>query len=252
MEITRRELVRGVALGGAAALVNGRARSAETPAQAESSAGELSAEAKRTAPGDHPVVPLPFDPKTLRGLSEKLIRSHHENNYRGAVRNLNRVERELATLSPDAPGYRVAGLRQRELMFRNSAVLHELYFANLGGNGEPEGEVASALSSAFGTRDGFEARFRATARSLSGGSGWALLSYDFFDGGLRIQWAGDHTQTWVDAEPLLVLDMYEHSYHLDYGARAAAYIDAFMRNVDWRVVDRRRQLAVRIAAQRRS
>lgn len=251
MEITRRALVRGIAFGGATALVSGRARSAQTPAQSESGVGESSEVAKGTTSGDHPVVPLPFDPKTLRGLSEKLIRSHHENNYRGAVRNLNRVERELATLPPDAPGYRVAGLRQRELMFRNSAVLHELYFANLGGNGEPEGGVALALRSAFGTRDGFEASFRATAGSLSGGSGWALLSYDFHGDGLRIQWAGDHTQALVDAEALLVLDMYEHSYHLDYGAQAGAYVDAFMANVDWQVVERRYQLALRIAAQRR-
>jgi len=247
MEIKRRDLLRGAAWGGAAVLAGFPSRRARAQPQTEPSAG-----AKRATRGDHSVVPLPFDPKKLRGLSEKLIRSHHEKNYGGAVRNLNNVERDLAALSPDAPGYRVAGLQQRELVFRNSVVLHELYFANLGGSGEPDGAIAAALQTAYGDRGGFEERFRATAKSLSGGSGWALLSYDLHDDGLRIQWAGDHSQALVDAEPLLVLDMYEHSYHMDYGAAAAKYVQAFMQSVDWEVVDRRYQSALQHAAQRRA
>ncbi len=247
MEITRRDLLWGAAWSGTAVLAGLPSRRAEAQPQTKPGTG-----AKRTSPGDHPVVPLSFDPKKLRGLSEQLIRSHHENNYGGAVRNLNRVERDLAALPLDAPGYRVAGLRQRELVFRNSVAFHELYFANLGGSGEPGGAVATALGTAYGDRGGFEERFRATANSLSGGSGWALLFYDLHDDGLRIQWAGDHTQALVEAEPLLVLDMYEHSYHMDYGAAAGKYVEAFMQNVDWEVVSRRYESALRIAAQRRA
>ena len=110
--------------------------------------------------------------------------------------------------------------------------------------------VGASLGSVYGGLGSFEERFRATANSLSGGSGWALLYYDFRDDGLRILSAGDPTQAPVEAEPLLVLDMYEHSYHIDYGAAAARYVEAFMANVEWGVVERRYQLALRVAAQR--
>lgn len=246
MKIKRRDLLRGAVWAGAA-VVAGTSRRGE--ARPEARPGTAT---KGRAPGDHQVVPLPADPKKLRGLSDKLIRSHHDKNYAGAVRNLNKVELDLAALPADAPGYRVAGLRQRELVFRNSVVLHELYFANLWGSGEPGGAIATALGTAFGDRAGFEERFRATANSLSGGSGWAFLSYDLHDDALRIQWAGDHSQAFVEAEPLLVLDMYEHSYHMDYGAAAAKYVEAFMRNVNWETVGQRYESALQNVAQRRA
>src|SRR5437868_2199252 len=85
--------------------------------------------------GKHLTKPLPFDPKKLSGFSEKLLVSHHDNNYGGAVKNLNKVEVELARLKADAPGFLVSGLRERQLTFHNSMTLHELYFANLGGDG---------------------------------------------------------------------------------------------------------------------
>lgn len=247
MEITRRGLLQGAVLSGVTALSGVAPRRAEAKPRAD-----LGTATERTTPGNHRAASLPFDPKKLRGLSEGLIRSHHEKNYGGAVRNLNSVERAIEALPASAAGYHVAGLRQRELLFRNSVALHELYFANLGGSGEPDGAVAPALTTTYGDRGGFEERFRATANSLSGGSGWALLSFDLHDGGLRIQWAGDHTQALVEARPLLVLDMYEHSYHMDYGAAAAKYVEAFMQNVDWEVVDRRYETALKVAAQPRA
>lgn len=245
MGITRRRLLHGAAWAGALAL-------AAPAARGEEASDGTPGAARPRKPGAHRLAPLPFDPKKLRGLSERLIRSHHENNHGGAVRKLNAVEKQLAALPADAPGFRVGGLRSSELVFHNSVVLHELYFGNLGGDGEPAGAVARALSDAPGGRARFGERFRATAGSLAGGSGWALLSYDFQDDGLRIQWAGDHSQSLVAAEPLLVLDMYEHSYHLDYGAAAARYVEAFMDNVDWEVVDRRYRAALGVAAQRRA
>ena len=81
-----------------------------------------------TAPvavGKHTVVPLPFDAKKLKGLSERMVVSHHDNNYAGAVTNLNKVEEELALVHKDTPGFLVAGLRERELTYSNSIILHE-------------------------------------------------------------------------------------------------------------------------------
>jgi len=196
------------------------------------------------APGKHEVVPLPFDAKKLSGISEKLIVSHHDNNYAAAVKNLNKVEEELGRVNKDTPGFLVAGLRDRELTFTNSLILHELYFANLGGDGKAAGSVASALDQAFGSHGRFEELFKATGNSLGGGSGWAVLALNFRTGGLNIYGSGNHTQALAFGHPLLVMDMYEHAYQMDYGAAAAKYIDAFFQNVQWDEVNRRLERAM--------
>src|SRR2546429_6590336 len=101
--------------------------------------------------GKHQIRPLPFQPARLKGLSEKLIVSHHENNYGGAVKNLNRTEEELARITKDTPPLVVAALKERELTFANSATLHELYFGNLGGDGKASGGIEGAVSKAYGS-----------------------------------------------------------------------------------------------------
>src|SRR5262249_35486883 len=126
-------------------------------------------------PGGHDVKPLPFDPTRLTGLTERLLVSHHDNNYAGAVRNLNKAEAELANVTKDTPAFLVSGLKERELTFRNSAALHEHYFGNLGGNGKAGGAIGEAIATAWGTAGRFEEQFRATAMSLAGGSGWVVL-----------------------------------------------------------------------------
>jgi Fe-Mn family superoxide dismutase len=201
-------------------------------------------ETQRQVPaGKHPVVALPFDPRKLKGLSERLLVSHHDNNYAGAVKNLNKVEEQLESVTKDTPGFLVAGLRERELAFSNSMTLHELYFANLGGSGAASAAMQTALSSAFGSFARFEELFRATGLSLAGGSGWAILEHSFATSDLRIVGSTNHTQGPAFAAPLLVLDMYEHAYALDYGAAAAQYVDAFMANVQWEEVTRRHERA---------
>jgi superoxide dismutase, Fe-Mn family len=193
----------------------------------------------------HAVLPLPFDPKKLKGLSERMLTSHHDNNYAGAIANLNKVEDELSRLPPAAPGYLVGGLRERELVFGNSAILHELYFGNLGGNGKPDGAVVRALGEGLG--NDWEGAFRATGASLGGGSGWVILAYSLTWNALRIRWSGNHSQTMASGVPLLVMDMYEHAYQMDYGAAAARYIDAFFANVRWDEVNRRYERALAMA-----
>ena len=99
--------------------------------------------------GQHVIQPLPFNASKLTGLSEKLLVSHHDNNYGGAINNLNRVEQELARINKDTPAFLVRGLRQSELTFHNSMTLHEAYFGNLGGSGKASGAIATALSTAY-------------------------------------------------------------------------------------------------------
>lgn len=185
--------------------------------------------------------PMPFDPAKLNGLSEKLIRSHWENNYVGSVRTLNMISERLAAAmkEPEFPPIVYGGLKREELHRVGSVILHEHYFANLGADGKPGGEVLNGIKKAYGSYEAWEAEFRRTAMSLAGGSGWCILTYNAHTNELRNQWAWDHMHGTVSGLPLLVLDMYEHSYHMDYGTAAAKYIDACMRNVNWEEVDRR-------------
>ncbi len=189
--------------------------------------------------GTHQPKPLPFDPAKLQGLSEKLLVSHHQNNYGGAVNRLNLIEQRLGALPRDAAPFQMGSLKREELIATNSMLLHELYFGNLGGSGAARGTFATLAKSHYGAVEAWEHDFRLTGRSLAGGSGWVIATYEPQRDTLRNHWAWDHTHSLAGGIPVLVMDMYEHSYHLDYGANAAGYVDAFFRNVQWDAVNRR-------------
>ena len=195
---------------------------------------------------DAKIHPLPFDPTALRGLSEKLVLSHHQNNYAGAVKRLNAIRAQLATLPfATASGFQLNGLKREELIATNSMLLHELYFGSLGGDGQTmEPAMAMALAAYFGSVERWREEFVAMGKALGGGSGWVLLTFQPREGTLVNQWAADHAHVLAGGVPILALDMYEHSYHLDFGAAAGAYVDAFMDNIDWAQVYERYQAAV--------
>ena len=179
---------------------------------------------------------LPFDPKSVPGLSEKLLTSHHDNNYVGAVKRLAAIEAQLAGLDPStAPGFVLNGLKRESLIAWNSMTLHELYFAGLGTGGAstPSPALGAALERSFGSHGRWAAEFSAMGKALGGGSGWVVLAWSPRDKRLTNQWAADHTMSLAGGAPLLVLDMYEHAYAMDYGAKAAAYVDAVMKVIDW-------------------
>lgn len=229
----KRETLTLLGAGAAGLMVAGMAEAQNNTAGRAEVRGSLKA-------GREP-KPLTFDPAKLNGLSEKLIRSHWENNYVGSVKTLNLVAERLAAAmsDPELPPVLYGGLKREELHRVGSVVLHEQYFGNLGGDGKPGGDVLGAIKKAYGSYEAWEAEFRRTAMSLAGGSGWCVLTYNTHTNELRNQWAWDHMHGAIAALPLLVLDMYEHSYHMDYGTAAAKYVDAFMRNVNWEQVDRR-------------
>ncbi|HEV6964769.1 Fe-Mn family superoxide dismutase [Roseateles sp.] len=200
---------------------------------------------------DLQTVPLPFDPTSLRGLSEKLIVSHHQNNYTGAAKRLNAIRKQLGELAVgQAPGFQLNGLKREELIATNSVLLHELYFASLGGDGVTMAPAMTlALDANFGSVERWREEFVACAKALGGGSGWVLLVFQPREGALVNQWAADHTHAVAGGVPILALDMYEHAYHLDHGAAAGGYVDAFMDNIDWEGVYERYQAAVQGASE---
>jgi Fe-Mn family superoxide dismutase len=194
---------------------------------------------------------LPFDATQLTGLSEKLMRSHHQNNYSGAVKRLNAIRAQLAeTPFGTVPGFHLNGLKREELIATNSMLLHELYFGSLGGGGQAmEPPMALALAASFGSVERWREEFVAMGKAQGGGSGWVLLCFQPREGTLVNQWAADHAHALAGGVPILALDMYEHAYHIDFGAAAGAYVDAFMANIAWAAVYQRYQAAVHAASE---
>jgi superoxide dismutase, Fe-Mn family len=183
--------------------------------------------------------PLSCDPAHIKGMSERLIVSHYENNYGGAVKRLNLIEEKLAGLDyASAPVFLVNGLKREQLIAMNSMILHELFFDGLGDQSEAGSALRTALARDFGSYERWRSEFVAMGKALGGGSGWVLLSWSPRDRKLVNQWASDHCHTLAGGTPILALDMYEHSYHIDFGAKAATYVDTFMDAIRWNNVDR--------------
>ena len=218
LDIDRRRLLSGVTLAAAAAAASG-----------------VQAQSATAAPSAFTPQPLPFDLKGVPGLSERLLVSHHDNNYVGAVKRLGAIRGEFAKLDPaSAPGFAINGLKREELVAWNSMILHEIYFDGLAGGVAPSRDLAQAVERDFGSMDRWAAEFSGMGKALGGGSGWVLLTWSPRDRRLVNTWASDHTQTLAGGTPLVALDMYEHAYQMDYGAKAGAYVDAVMKVLSWR------------------
>jgi Fe-Mn family superoxide dismutase len=193
-----------------------------------------SAQQTGAKPMTYEAKPLSLDPKAIKGISEKVLVSHYENNYVGAVKRLNAIGAQLADLDfVKAPNFVINGLKREELIATNSMILHEVYFDSLGGAGRPGGALGDAIARDFGSLERWRTEFSAMGKAEGGGSGWVILSYSPRDKRLVNQWAADHTTTLAGGRPVMVLDMYEHAYHMDYGAAAAKYVDVFMEAIRW-------------------
>ena len=114
--------------------------------------------------------PLSCDPTRLKGLSEKLIVSHYENNYGGAVKRLSAIAAQWAALDvTSAPVFVINGLKREELIATNSMILHELYFDGLGEGGAPQGALRGAITRDFGGVERWQAEFTAMGKAQGGG-----------------------------------------------------------------------------------
>jgi superoxide dismutase, Fe-Mn family len=222
VETERRDFIRGV---GAAAASTAMLAGTQALAQGNQTGAK---------PMAYQPKPMSFDPKSITGISEKVLVSHYENNYVGAVKRLNAIGTQLAELDfAKAPNFLINGLKREELIASNSMILHEIYFDGLGGGESPKGPLIEAIVRDFGSVDRWRTEFAAMGKAEGGGSGWVILAYSPRDKRLVNQWAADHTTTLAGGRPVLVLDMYEHAYHMDFGAAAAKYVDIYMEAIKW-------------------
>ncbi len=189
----------------------------------------------------YPVMPIPFKPPRLVGLSEGLLASHYENNYGGALRRLIAIEEKLSSVPlENTPTYDLNGLGRERLIAANSVILHEVYFDCLGGADgiggptvDPTGPLADAIARDFGSFENWKTEFTAMGRALGGGLGWVSLVWSSRFERLSNQWSADYTHALAGGIPILALDMYEHAYHMDFSSNADAYVEAFMNNLHW-------------------
>lgn len=182
------------------------------------------------------VKPLKY--KSLNGLSEKQLAEHHDVLYAGYVKKTNEIRQKLASVDVTAPNATYSDLRElkvEETFALNGVKLHESYFDNMGGDGKASGMAAQWIERDFGSYAKWEAEFKACGIAARG---WVVLAFDLEEGRLYNFVCDVHNQGGVwGTIPLLILDVYEHAYFLDYATGRKAYIEAFMKLVDWKVVN---------------
>jgi Fe-Mn family superoxide dismutase len=177
----------------------------------------------------------------MDGFSEALLKNHFAL-YQGYVTNTNKLSdligRNLAEGKTGTPEY--AELKRRFGWEWNGMRLHEFYFENLGGKGvlDPASKLGKAVAAEFGSVEKWEAEFRAAGAMR--GVGWVVLYQDRLGGRLFNQWINEHDMgNPAGAVPVLVMDVFEHAFMVDYGLKRADYIAAFFRNVNWKAAEAR-------------
>ncbi len=183
------------------------------------------------------IKPLPFS-APLTGISEKTITIHHDKLYAGYVAKKNEIQDKLALLtkggdvsSANQSYSELRALKDGESFAVNGVYLHEWYFEILGGNGIPSGTLAEALIADYGSIANFIAFFSACGMAARG---WVVLAFDTKDQTLRIYTADTHNQGGIwGAIPVIVLDVYEHAYFIDFGSDRKSYIAEFWKNLNW-------------------
>lgn len=177
--------------------------------------------------------PLPFK-KQLIGISEKTMQIHHDKLYVGYVNKRNEIEEKLATTDraqANATYSEYGELKREESFAANAIYLHEYYFNVLGGDGKQTGDLIKAIEAEFGSYDKWLEDFKAAGMCARG---WVVLAYDFNTGHLHNYLCDSHNHGGIwGAMPIIVLDMYEHAFFIDYGSDRKAYIEDYMKNLNW-------------------
>ncbi len=180
----------------------------------------------------------PLSYTTLQGISEKTLTVHHDKLYAGYVTKKNEIEAKLELLmkggdvsTANQSFSELRALKDGETFAVNGVYLHEYYFDVLGGTGDATGALVDALTAQYGSFANFQAYFSACGMAARG---WVVLCYDLQDQALKVYIGDAHNQGGIwGCLPVLVLDVYEHAYFMDYGSDRKAYIAEWWKNIDW-------------------
>lgn len=182
------------------------------------------------------VKKLPF--QKLEGISEKNIAVHHDKLYEGYVKKWQEIDEKLKTVDTSMANAVFSDLRELKLeesFAANAIVLHEAYFDILGGDGKKNGEIIKAIERDFGSFEKWLEEFKALGLCSRG---WVVLGYDFNDGKLKNFLLDAHNLYGMwGASPILVMDMYEHAYFIDFGSDKKSYIEVFLKNLNWKIIN---------------
>ncbi len=182
---------------------------------------------------------MPHQPKEfnikLDGISENQIAQHRDILYAGYVKKLNEIEERLQTVDISKANQTFSdfrALKADETFALNGVILHELYFGNLGGkSAKPTGALADMIAGQWGSHEKWAENFKACGLAARG---WVILGLNTYDGKLHNYCLDSHNNNVpANTVPVLVMDVYEHAYTIDYGVKRPPYIDAFMKNIDW-------------------
>jgi Fe-Mn family superoxide dismutase len=173
----------------------------------------------------------------ITGMSDALL-SNHFTLYQGYVTNTNKLIDQMKQMEPGTPEY--AELHRRFGWEWNGMRLHELYFGNIAKHAVPLSDrlLKQKIESVWGSFENWEKEFRGIMAMR--GIGWAVLVYDKKEGKLMNVWVNEHDGgNLVGTVPLLVADVFEHAFMLDYGIKRVDYIHTFMVSIDWHAVEER-------------
>lgn len=177
--------------------------------------------------------PLPFK-KSLIGISDKTMQIHHDKLYVGYVNKKNEIEEKLQKVDLSSANQTYSDLRalkDGETFAVNGVYLHEYYFNVLGGDGKPSGQLMKQIEKDFGSYAAWEMLFKACGMAARG---WVVTAWDTMENKIKVFIGDMHNQGGVwGALPLVVLDVYEHAYFIDYGSDRKAYIEDYMKNLNW-------------------
>lgn len=183
-----------------------------------------------------------FEIKGLDGISDNQISQHRDILYAGYVNKLNEIEEKLKTSDRSKANQiysEFRALKADETFALNGVILHELYFENLNNKSEkkPGGKLADMIARDFGSFEKWQEDFKACGMAARG---WVILGLSPYDSKLHNYCLDTHHfNVPVCVTPVLVMDVYEHAYVIDYGVKRPPYIDAFMKNIDWSIAQTR-------------
>lgn len=182
------------------------------------------------------LMPLPYDYDALEPfLGEQTLRLHHDKHHQGYVNGLNETEEKMTAAREEGDFASVRALCDALAFNYSGHLFHDIFWTNMSpdGGGEPDGDLARQIDADFGGFDAFRAQFLAAANAVQG-SGWGVLAWQPLGEKLVILQAEKHQNlTQWGVQPVLVVDVWEHAYYLDYQNRRSEFTEAFFDVINW-------------------